>query len=262
MYDLVATVLLAKTVSLTDPKTIAMLFDGLWQTLYITLLSTLLAYIAGLPLGVLLVVTSKNGIKPVIWLNKILGVVINLLRSVPFLILLILVIPITRAVVGTSIGTNATVVPLFIASFAFIARLVEASLLEVDGGIIEAAWSMGSSPFQIIRKVLLPEAKSSLINGAAIAVVTILGYSAMSGIVGGGGLGDLAIRYGYYRYQKGIMFVSVALIVIIVQILQLIGEKLTKKTDKRLRIVASNVGFGGLGFGPTFGVFKSKDAEE
>jgi D-methionine transport system permease protein len=226
-----------------------MLIEGTGLTLYMTLLSTLLAYAAGLPLGVLLVVTGRDGISPRTGLNKVVGVIINLIRSVPFLILLILVIPITRAVVGTSIGSTATIVPLFIAAAPFVARLVESSLQEVDKGIIEAAWSMGSSPFQIIWKVLLPEAKSSLLLGAAIAVTTILGYSAMAGIVGGGGLGDIAIRYGYYRYDKEIMIVTVVLLVIIVQILQELGERYSKRTDKRLRFVNAGPGF----FGGIFG---------
>ena len=162
-----------------------------------------------------------------------LGVIINLTRSVPFLILLIAVIPFTRFVVGKAIGTNATVVPLVIAAAPFIARLVESSLKEVDRGVIEAAQSIGASSMQIIYKVMLPEAKPSLIVGSAIAITTILSYSAMAGIVGGGGLGDIAIRYGYYRYQKGIMFVTVALLVIIVQVFQEVGMKIAKISDKR-----------------------------
>jgi D-methionine transport system permease protein len=215
-----------------------MLWEGTIATIYITLLSSVLAYAAGLPLGVLLVATAKGGVRPVPWLNKLLGFVVNILRSVPFLILLIAVLPLTRVIVGTTIGTNATVVPLFIASFPFIARLVEASLLEVSDGVVEAAWSMGSSPLQIIRKVLLPEALPSLINGAAIAVTTILSYSAMSGIVGGGGLGDIAIRYGYHRYETDIMFITVIELVVIVQVLQALGERWAKGSDKRLKLVA------------------------
>lgn len=210
-----------------------LIFNGALDTLYMTFLSTALAYLFGLPIGIALVVTDKNGITPVYVLNKTLGVIINLTRSVPFLILLIAVIPFTRFVVGKAIGTNATVVPLVIAAAPFIARLVESSLKEVDRGVIEAAQSIGASPMQIIYKVMLPEAKPSLIVGGAIAITTILSYSAMAGIVGGGGLGDIAIRYGYYRYQKGIMFVTVALLVIIVQVFQEVGMKIAKISDKR-----------------------------
>ncbi len=210
-----------------------LIFKGALDTLYMTFLSTALAYLFGLPIGIALVVTDKDGITPVYVLNKTLGVIINLTRSVPFLILLIAVIPFTRFVVGKAIGTNATVVPLVIAAAPFIARLVESSLKEVDRGVIEAAQSIGASPMQIIYKVMLPEAKPSLIVGGAIAITTILSYSAMAGIVGGGGLGDIAIRYGYYRYQKGIMFVTVALLVIIVQVFQEVGMKIAKISDKR-----------------------------
>lgn len=216
-----------------DPVVLNMLVWGLGETLYMTLFSTLLAYVIGLPLGITLVVTDKDGIRPIIWLNKILGLIINLARSVPFLILLIALIPFTRAVVGTTIGSTATVVPLVIAAAPFIARLVESSIKEVDIGVIEAAQSMGASPMKIIYKVMLPEARPSLIVGSAIAVTTILSYSAMAGIVGGGGLGDIAIRYGYYRYQNDIMLVTVALLVIVVQVLQEIGMKLAKVGDKR-----------------------------
>ncbi|MDR1271410.1 MAG: ABC transporter permease [Clostridiales Family XIII bacterium] len=229
-----------------------MLWEGTLATIYITFLSSLLAYVAGLPLGVLLVVTSKVGVHPIVWLNKLLGFIVNILRSVPFLILLIAVLPLTRAIIGTTIGTKATVVPLFIASFPFVARLVEASLIEVNEGVIEAAWSMGSTPFQIIYKVLIPEALPSLINGAAIAVTTILSYSAMSGIVGGGGLGDIAIRYGYHRYETDIMFLTVIELVVIVQIIQAIGERWAKGSDKRLKLVAGR-GLFGLGRAPWAG---------
>ena len=210
-----------------------LIFKGALDTLYMTFLSTALAYLFGLPIGIALVVTDKDGITPVYVLNKTLGVIINLTRSVPFLILLIAVIPFTRFVVGKAIGTNATVVPLVIAAAPFIARLVESSLKEVDRGVIEAAQSIGASPMQIIYKVMLPEAKPSLIVGGAIAITTILSYSAMAGIVGGGGLGDIAIRYGYYRYQKGIMFVTVALLVIIVHVFQEVGMNIAKISDKR-----------------------------
>ena len=184
-------------------------------------------------MGVLLVTGESNGIYPLPRVNKVLNVIVNLVRSIPFLILLIAVIPFTRFVIGTTIGSTATVVPLVIAAAPFIARLVEASIKEVDKGVIEAAISMGCSPFQIVYKVMIPEAVPSLIVGAAIATTTILGYSAMAGIVGGGGLGDIAIRYGYYRYQNDIMLVTVALLVIVVQVMQEIGMKIAKKQDKK-----------------------------
>lgn len=216
-------------------KIINMLVKGFCDTLYMTLVSTIFAYLIGLPLGIILVVTDKDGIKPVPWLNNILGIIINILRSVPFLILLITIIPFTRLVVGTSIGANATIVPLVVAAAPFIARVVESSLKEVDKGVIEAAQSMGTSTFQLIYKVLLPEATPSLIVGGALAVTTILSYSALAGFTGGGGLGDIAIRYGYNRYQTDIMLVTVVLLVIIVQLLQTIGMKLAKISDKRKR---------------------------
>jgi D-methionine transport system permease protein len=216
-----------------EPQIAGMIGWGILETLYMTLVSTAAAYVFGLPLGIALVVTDKDGIHPIKPLNSFLGIVINLLRSVPFLILLILVRPVTRAVVGTTIGSNATVVPLVIAAAPFIARLVESSLKEVDKGVVEAAESMGASPFQIIYKVLLPEARPSLVVGSAIAVTTILSYSAMAGIVAGGGLGDIAIRYGLYRYETDIMIVTVAILVLIVQILQEVGMRLAKIGDKR-----------------------------
>lgn len=211
-----------------------MIGEGILETLYMTFASSFIAYIIGLPLGVLLVVTDKEGIAPFVLLNKILGVLVNLLRSVPFIILLITVMPFTRAIIGTTIGATAVVPPLIIASAPYIARLVESSLKEVDKGVIEAAQSMGATPLQIILKVLIPEAKPSLIIGGAIAVTTILSYSAMSGFVGGGGLGDIAIRYGYYRYQTEIMLVTVAILVLIVQVIQELGSKWMKRADKRI----------------------------
>lgn len=218
-----------------DQTIINMIIDGFWDSIYMTLVSTLFAYVIGLPLGIILVVTDKDGIKPIPWLNGILGVIINVLRSVPFLILLITIIPFTRWVTGTSIGTTATIVPLVVAAAPFIARVVESSLKEVDKGVIEAAQSMGTSTFQIIYKVLLPESLPSLIVGGALAVTTILSYSALAGFTGGGGLGDIAIRYGYNRYQTDIMLVTVALLVVIVQILQEVGMRLSKAFDKRRR---------------------------
>jgi D-methionine transport system permease protein len=210
-----------------------MLISGIGETLYMTLASTAMAYVLGMPLGILLCVTGKDGLRPVPWFYNLLGVTINLLRSVPFLILLLALLPFTRFVVGTTIGPTATVVPLVISAAPFIARLVESSLKEVDQGVVEAAWSMGASPPRIIFRVLLPEARPSLLAGAAIAVTTILGYSAMAGVVAGGGLGDIAIRYGYHRYQTDIMLVTLALLVLIVQILQETGSRIAKKSDKR-----------------------------
>lgn len=214
--------------------TLNMIGKGILETLYMVFVSSLVAYIIGLPLGILLVVTDKDGIKPNTLLNKVIGVAVNLVRSVPFIILMITVMTLTRAIMGTTIGPNAVIVPLIIASAPYIARLIESSLKEVDHGVIEAAQSMGATPSQIIFKVLIPEAKPSLIIGGAIAVTTILSYSAMAGFVGGGGLGDIAIRYGYYRYQTDIMFVALIILVIIVQLIQEFGEKYMKRTDKRM----------------------------
>lgn len=198
-----------------------------------TLLSTLMGYVIGLPMGVLLAVSDKDGLKPNRVLYRILDIIANIVRSIPFLILLILLIPFTRMIVGKSYGSTATVVPLVIAAGPFIARMVESSLKEVDEGVIEAARSMGASNLRIIVKVLLVEARTSLINGATIAVGTILGYSAMAGTIGGGGLGDIAIRYGYHRYQADIMIVTVVLLVILVQIFQMVGTTLANRLDKR-----------------------------
>lgn len=214
---------------------ISMLVEGTWVTLYMTLTSTFFAYILGLPLGITLVLTRKDGLRPNQFIYKIIDVVVNIVRSVPFLILLILIIPFTRTLVGKSYGPTATIVPLTIAAAPFIARLVESSLLEVDQGVIEAAQSMGASTWHIVWKVLLAEARTSLIINATIALATILGYSAMSGTVGGGGLGDIAIRYGYYRYETDIMFATVILLILLVQIMQYIGTKAAKKIDKRYR---------------------------
>lgn len=211
-----------------------MLGRGILETLYMTFFSSFLAYIIGLPLGILLVVTDKDGIKPFPSLNKVLGVIVNLVRSTPFVILLVALMPFTRAIIGTTLGPNAVVVPLVIGSAPYIARLVETSLKEVDHGVIEAAQSMGASPSQIVFKVLIPEAKPSLIMGGAIAVITILSYSAMAGFVGGGGLGTIAINYGYYRYKTDIMLVTIALMVLIVQGIQEIGARWMRISDKRL----------------------------
>lgn len=218
-----------------DATTINMLVKGIWETIYMVFLSSALSYVIGIPLGIALVVTDKEGISPVPLFNKVLGLIINLLRSVPFIILLIMVLPITKFIVGKTIGSNATVVPLIIAAAPYIGRMVESSLKEVNAGVIEAAKSMGASTWQIIVKVLLPEAKPSLLVGAAISVTTILGYSAMAGFTGGGGLGDIAIRYGYHRYQTDMMMVTVVLLVIIVQLIQEVAMRMSRKSDKRIR---------------------------
>lgn len=207
-----------------------------WETFYVTVLSTLLAILIGLPLGVLLVVGEENGVLPLPkWVLSVLNVVINLLRSIPFLILMILVIPLTRLIVGTPVGTVASIVPLVIAAFPFVARLVEGSLRELSPSVIETAQSMGASPMQIICKVMLPESVPSLISNATIAITTILGYSAMSGIIGGGGLGKIAINYGYYRYKYLIMFLAVILLIVMVQVFQSVGTRLAVKLDRRLK---------------------------
>lgn len=214
---------------------VSMILTGLYETLLMTAASSFFSYVIGIPLGVILVVSDTNGIKPMPVLNGVLGSVINLIRSVPFMILLIMVIPLTRLMVGTSIGPVAVIPPLVIAAAPYIARMVESSLKEVDAGVIEAAKSMGASNMQIIFKVLLPESRPSLLVGAAIAVTTILGYSAMAGFTGGGGLGTIAINYGYYRYQTDIMFITVAILVILVQIIQEIFMRSSKRCDKRVK---------------------------
>ena len=208
--------------------------NGIGETLCMVIISTVISYMIGIPLGIILVVTDKEGIRPIPALQKVLGLIINLLRSVPFLILLIMMIPVTRKLVGTSLGWRAVVPPLVASAAPYIARMVESSFKEIDAGVIEAAKSMGASTFQIIWKVLLPESKPSLLIGAAISTTTILGYSAMAGAVGGG-LGGIAINYGYYRYETDIMLVTVAILVIIVQIIQEIGMRLARKSDKRIR---------------------------
>lgn len=213
---------------------LALVGQGFIETIYMTVISTALAYIIGLPLGLVLVVTDKDGIHPIPWLNSLLGMIINFFRSIPFLILLIALMPFTKMVVGTIIGAKAAIVGLWIAAAPFIARMVESSLKEVEIGVVEAAQSMGASPFQIMTKVLLPEAKPSLLVGAAISITTILGYSAMAGIVGAGGLGAIAINYGYYRKQSDIMYVMVILMAIIVLVFQELGMRISKHTDRRL----------------------------
>ena len=216
-----------------DSATISMFAVGLLESLYMTLVSTFIAYLIGLPMGILAVVTEKDNILPIKSLNSILNTIINITRSIPFLILMIAIIPLTKKIVGTPIGSTATIVPLVVSAAPFIARMVESSIKEVDKGVIEAALSMGASPFQIIYKVMLPEAKPSLIVGVAIVTTTILGYSAMAGAVGGGGLGAIAINYGYHRYEYFIMFVTIILLIILVQIFQEIGMRIADKQDKR-----------------------------
>lgn len=218
-----------------DNTTIMMLVEGTFITLYMTLFSTFMGYLLGLPMGIALVITAPKGLRPNKIIYKILDVIVNIVRSIPFLILLILVIPLTRIIVGQSYGPTATIVPLTLAAAPFIARMVESSLLEVDPGVIEAAQSMGANIWTIIWKVMLAESRTSLLVNGTIALGTILGYSAMAGAVGGGGLGDIAIRYGYYRYQTDIMLVTVVLLVLLVQLLQYIGMTISKKLDKRTR---------------------------
>lgn len=209
---------------------------AIWETLYVTVVATAIAIVLGLPLGVLLVAGEKGGVLPLPgWIMKTLGVVINLLRSIPFLILMMVVFPLTRLIVGTAVGTVASIVPLTIAAFPFIARLVEGSLREVNPNIIEMAQSMGAKPFQIIVKVMIPESVPSLISNATIAITTILGYTAMSGMIGGGGLGKIAINYGYYRYKYIVMIMAVVLLIVLVQVFQSVGTRLAQKTDKRLK---------------------------
>ena len=228
---------------LADPKVVQQLeilknefAFGVWETIYALLLEGLFAYVIGLPLGVLLVTGEKDGIHPLPgWLMKLLNTVINLLRSVPFLILMIIVLPLSKVLVGTKVGTVATIPPMVIAAFPLVARMVEGSLREVSHGVVEAAQSMGASTWQIVLHVLLPEAKPSLISGAAITVTTILGYGAMAGIIGGGGLGQLAINYGYYNFKYLVMWAAVIGLIIMVQINQSAGTKLSTVCDKRLR---------------------------
>ena len=209
---------------------------AIWETVYVTIISTFLALVVGLPLGVLLVVGEKGGILPLPkFILSVLNAVINLLRSIPFLILMIMVFPVTRFFAHTVVGTVPTIVPLVFAAFPFVARLVESSLREVDGNIIETAVSMGASPFQIIFMVLIPESVPSLILNITIALTTVLSYSAMSGIIGGGGLGKIAINYGYYRSEKLVMFIAVFLLIVLVQIFQTVGTRMAINEDKRIR---------------------------
>lgn len=213
---------------------LSLYINAISETFFMTLLSSLISYLIGIPLGVVLYMTAKEGLTPNRGIYNILSLIVNVFRSIPFLILLILVLPITKAIVGTTIGAKAVIPPLVISASPYIARMVESSLKEVDFGVIEATKSMGATNLQIITKVLLSESKPSLLIGAAISITTILGYSAMAGVVGGGGLGDVAIRYGYYRYNRDIMIITVVLLVIIVQILQEVFMGLARRNDKRL----------------------------
>lgn len=208
---------------------------GIWETIYMTLLSTAIAYIIGLPIGVLLSITDKEGIHPIPWLNKVLGIVVNIFRSIPFVILMVAILPAAKAVVGTSIGNRAMIFTLVVAAAPYIARMVESSIKEVDKGVIEAAQAMGTPSFKIITKVLIPEAKPALIVGAVISTVTVLGYSAMAGTIAGGGLGKIAIINGYQRSESDIIWVCVVLTIIIVEIIQEVGMRIALKTDKRIR---------------------------
>lgn len=209
---------------------------GIWETFYVTVLATAFAIIIGLPLGVLLVTGDENGIAPLPkWLMNLIGTIINLLRSIPFLIMVVIVMPLTRVLTGTTVGTVASIVPLVIAAFPFVARLAETSLREMDPNIIEAAQSMGATPMQIVTKVMIPESIPSLLSNATTAITTILGYSAMSGIIGGGGLGKIAINYGYYRYKYLIMLLAVILLILMVQLFQTVGTNWSIKSDKRGR---------------------------
>ncbi|MBQ8637823.1 MAG: ABC transporter permease [Lachnospiraceae bacterium] len=208
---------------------------GVWETIYMTLLSTLFSYAIGLPLGLILAVTSDDGIHPIPWLNRILGILVNVFRSMPFIILMVAMLPVAKAVVGTSLGNQAMIVTLVIAAAPYVARMVESSIREVNAGVIEAAQAMGSTSLQIVWKVLIPEAKPSLITGAVISMVTILGYSAMAGTIGGGGLGQIAITYGYQRSNDDIIWICILLIIVIVQIIQEIGTGLAQRTDRRIK---------------------------
>ncbi|MGN0670724.1 MAG: methionine ABC transporter permease, partial [Oscillospiraceae bacterium] len=196
---------------------------GVWETIYLTFIPAFFAYLFGIPLGILLSVTDKGGIRPIPWLNKILGFIVNIFRSIPFVILMIAVLPVAKVVVGTALGNKAMIVTLIIAAVPYVARMVESSIKEVDSGVIEAAQAMGTSSFKIVFKVLIPEAKPSLLVGAVISLVTILGYSAMAGTIGGGGLGMIAINFGYQRFNDEIIWICVLLTVIIVQIIQEVG---------------------------------------
>ena len=212
-----------------------LVLKGLWETIYMTVGATVLAYIVGLPLGLVLAATAADGVRPNRGVNLVLGAVVNVLRSVPFLILIYTMLPVTRFVVGTAIGTKGVLLPLFVSAFPFVARLVESSAREVDRGVIEASRSMGASVWQVVVKVLVPEAMPSILSGATIAATTILGYSAMAGVAGGGGLGAIAINYGYSRYNYAVMLTMCAVIVIVVQLIETLGKTSVRLKDRRLR---------------------------
>ena len=212
---------------------IMLLAKGLWETTYMVCVSSLISALIGIPLGVILVTTDKGHILENAALNKILGAIVNATRSIPFIILMVAIIPFTRMVVGTSIGTTAACVPLTLAAIPFLARLVETSIKDIQFGVIEAAQSMGASPFQIIRKVLLPEALPTIIDNVTVLIVNLIGYSAMAGAIGGGGLGDIAIRYGYQRFQGDIMLATIIILIIMVQVIQMIGDGLSKAMNKK-----------------------------
>lgn len=217
-----------------ESQMVELLVQGTLESIYMIIAITVISYLIGLPLGVFLIISDKNGLHPMPGLNWLIGGIVNILRSVPFLILMITLSPITRIVVGTTIGPRAAIFALVVSAAPFVARMVEQSLLEVDHGVVEAAQSMGASNTQIITKVLLPESKPSLLNGLLVSATTILGYSAMAGVVGGGGLGDIAIRYGYNRYDTETMLITVVLLVIMVQIIQSVGSRIAKHSDKRI----------------------------
>ena len=211
---------------------IELLIKSFWETGYMVVASTVLASLIGIPLGIILTVTRNGHILPNAVINSVLGVIVNATRSTPFIILMVAIIPLTRMLVGSSIGTTAAIVPLTISAAPFIARVIESSLLEINHGVIEAAQSMGASPMQIIYKVLLPESLHSIVLGITLAVIALIGYSAMAGVLGGGGLGDLAIRYGYQRFQPDVMIVTVVILILMVQLIQFIGDTLSKKLNK------------------------------
>ena len=213
----------------------AMLLSETWATLFMTLTATTLAYVLGLPIGILVVITNEHSIWPHRTLNRIVGWIVNIGRSIPFIILLVVLIPFTRFVVGTPLGAKAAIVPLVIASTPFVARMVESSIQELNSGVIEAAQSTGASVFQIVWKVMIPESLPSLILGASITCITLFGYSAIAGVVGAGGLGDVAIRYGYHRYQKDVMYVTLIILIIVVQVIQTLGSGLSRRLDKRIK---------------------------
>jgi len=216
-----------------SPEMLALLFKSLWETTYMVAVSGVISALVGIPLGIILVTTDKRHILENIPFNRVLGVIINATRSTPFIILMVAIIPLTRLIVGTSIGTNAAIVPLCIAAIPFVARIVESALKEVDYGVIEAAQSMGASPLEIITKVLLPEALPAIILGLTMTIISLIGYSAMAGAIGGGGLGDLAIRYGYQRFRADIMLITVIILIGQVQIVQSTGDYLARRLNKK-----------------------------